>query len=313
MRQTEERYINPHTDFGFKRLFGSEFNKELLMSFLNAMFHGEQNVQDITYLNSEHLGERTDARRAIFDVYCTNDKGERFIVEMQNVYQEFFKDRTIYYSTFPIREQAQRGGEWDFHLNSVYTIGLLNFNFAEGLQNAHRWHHEVKLMEVDTHEVFYDKLTYIYVEIPKFDKSEDELVTMYDKWMFVLKNLSRLMDRPAALQERVFTRLFEQAEIAKFNPQELKSYEDSVNAYRDIVNAIKTAEKKKYAEGRAEGLEEGMTKGRAEGRAEGLEEGMTKGRSEALIQVAKDMLKMNMPIDKIVEITRLTEDEINRL
>ena len=316
-----ERYINPHTDFGFKRLFGSEFNKELLMSFLNAMFHGEQNVQDITYLNSEHLGERTDARRAIFDVYCTNDKGERFIVEMQNVYQEFFKDRTIYYSTFPIREQAQRGGDWDFHLNSVYTIGLLNFNFAEGLQNAHRWHHEVKLMEVDTHEVFYDKLTYIYVEIPKFDKSESELVTMYDKWMFVLKNLSRLMDRPAALQERVFTRLFEQAEIAKFNPQELKSYEDSVNAYRDIVNAIKTAEKKKFAEG----LEEGMTKGRAEGRAEGLEEGMTKGReagrAEGLAEgemkrareIAAKMKTIGMPVGDIAQMTGLLADEINKL
>ena len=297
MRQTEERYINPHTDFGFKRLFGSEFNKELLMSFLNAMFHGEQNVQDITYLNSEHLGERTDARRAIFDVYCTNDKGERFIVEMQNVYQEFFKDRTIYYSTFPIREQAQRGGEWDFHLNSVYTIGLLNFNFAEGLQNAHRWHHEVKLMEVDTHEVFYDKLTYIYVEIPKFDKSEDELVTMYDKWMFVLKNLSRLMGRPAALQERVFTRLFEQAEIAKFNPLELKSYEDSVNAYRDIVNAIKTAEKKKYAEG----LEEGMTKGRAEGELKRARE------------IAEKMKTAGMSVSDIMKMTNLSADEINKL
>ena len=158
-----DKYINPHTDFGFKRLFGSEFNKELLISFLNAMFHGEQNVQDVTYLNSEQLGDRIDARRAVFDVYCENDKGEKFIVEMQNVYQEFFKDRTIYYSTFPIREQAQRGGEWDFHLNPVYTIGLLNFNFADGLENAKRWHHEVKLMEVDTHEVFYDKLTYIYV------------------------------------------------------------------------------------------------------------------------------------------------------
>ena len=86
------------------------------------------------------------------------------------MYQEFFKDRTIYYSTFPIREQAQRGGDWDFHLNPVYTIGLLNFNFADGLENARRWHHEVKLTEVDTHEIFYDKLTYIYVEIPKFDK-----------------------------------------------------------------------------------------------------------------------------------------------
>ena len=100
------------------------------------MFHGEQNVQDVTYLNSEQLGDRADARRAIFDVYCENDKGEKFIVEMQNVYQEFFKDRTIYYSTFPIREQAQRGGDWDFHLNPVYTIGLLNFNFAEVRQEG---------------------------------------------------------------------------------------------------------------------------------------------------------------------------------
>ncbi len=301
----EERYINPHTDFGFKRLFGSEFNKELLVSFLNAIFHGEQNVRDVTYLNSEQLGDRLDARRAVFDVYCENDRGEKFIVEMQNVYQEFFKDRTVYYSTFPIREQAQRGGDWDFHLNAVYTIGLLNFNFAEGLANARRWHHEVKLMEVDTHEVFYDKLTYIYIEIPKFDKREDELVTMYDKWMYVLKNLSALMDRPAALQERVFTRLFEQAEISKFDAAELRYYEDSVNAYRDIVNAIKTAEKKKYAEGVAEG--------RAEGIAEGRAEGIAKGRAEGIADVAKSMLAKGLAVDMVSELTGLSADQIARL
>lgn len=282
-----EKYINPHTDFGFKRLFGSEFNKELLISFLNALFHGEQTVSDITYLNSEQLGDRLDARRAVFDVFCENEKGEKFIVEMQNIYQEFFKDRTIYYSTFPIREQAKRGGDWDFHLNPVYTIGLLNFNFAEGLQDAHRWHHEVKLMEVDTKEVFYDKLTYVYVEIPKFDKKEDELVSMYDKWMYVLRNLSSLMQRPAALQERVFTRLFEQAEIAKFNPQELRSYEDSVNAYRDIVNAINTAEKKKFAEGMAEGMAKGV------------------------IKVARAMLNKGMDIATVSELTGLTQEQLN--
>ena len=285
----QEKYLNPHTDFGFKRLFGTEFNKELLISLLNALFRGEQTVKDVTYLNSEHLGDRVDARRAVFDVFCESEKGEKFIVEMQNVYQEFFKDRTIYYSTFPIREQAQRGGDWDFHLNSVYTIGLLNFNFAEGLQNAKRWHHEVKLMETDTKEVFYDKLTYIYVEIPKFDKKETELVTMYDKWMYVLKNLSSLMSRPMALQERVFTRLFEQAEISKFNPQELRLYEDSVNAYRDIVNAIKTAEKKKFAEGKAE------------------------GRAEGKIEVAQRLLDMGMSIGDIVMATGLTSEEISAL
>ena len=281
-----EKYINPHTDFGFKRLFGSECNTELLISFLNTIFHGKQNIQKVTYINSE-------SRPGFFIVRCENDNGEKFIVEMQNVYQEFFKDRTIYYSTFPIREQAQRGGDWDFHLNPVYTIGLLNFNFADGLENAKRWHHEVKLMEVDTHEVFYDKLTYIYVEIPKFDKKESELESMYDKWMYVLKNLSNLMQRPAALQERVFTRLFEQAEISKFDKQELKLYEDSVNAYRDIVNAIRTAEKKKYAEGRAEGRAEGEKKAKE--------------------RIASNLLALGVPIETIMQASGLSEEEIKNI
>ena len=285
----EEIYVNPHTDFGFKRLFGSEINKDLLISFLNALFRGEQHVTDITYLNSEQLGDRADARRAVFDVFCQNEKGEKFIVEMQNVYQEFFKDRTIYYSTFPIREQARRGTEWDFELKSVYTIGLLNFNFADGLDDAKRWHHEVKLMDVETKEVFYDKLTYVYVEIPKFNKKESELETMYDKWMFVLKNLSRLMSRPAALQERIFTRFFEQAEIAKLDPNELMQYEESLSAFRDISNAIKTAEKRKLAEG--------------------IEIGEARG----IKRVALNLLRSGMPIEQVAENTGLTIEEIRKL
>lgn len=309
----QERYLNPHTDFGFKRLFGSEFNKDLLISFLNALFRGEQDVQDVTYLNAEHIGERADARRAIFDVYCTNQRGEKFIVEMQNVYQEFFKDRTIYYSTFPIREQAQRGGNWDFHLNSVYTIGLLNFNFAEGLDEARHWHHEVKLMEVDTKKIFYDKLTYVYVEIPKFNKKESELETMYDKWMYVLKNLSALMERPAALQERIFTRLFEQAEIAKFNPEELMLYEDSVNAYRDIVNAINTAKKDSFAEGKAKGKAEGIEIGKAEGIELGKAEGIELGKKLRDMQIARNLLKKGISINDIAETMGLSADDVATL
>ena len=283
-----ERYINPHTDFGFKRLFGSEFNKELLISFLNAIFAGKQEIKDVTYMNTEQLGERIESRRAIFDVYCDTESGEKFIVEMQNVYQEFFKDRTIYYSTFPIREQAKKG-EWDFHLNGVYTVGLLNFIFEDKGEDADRMQHEVKLMDVDTKKVFYDKLTYLYLEIPKFNKTETELVTMYDKWMFVLKNLSRLLERPAALQERVFTRLFEQAEIAKFNAQELKAYEESMNAYRDIVNAINTEGKIKFAEG------------------------MEKGMEKRNIEIAKSMLGNGESIDKIMLYTGLPKEDIERL
>ena len=164
-------------------------------------------------------------------------------------------------------------------------------------------------MEVETHEVFHDKLTYIYVEIPKFDKMESELVTMYDKWMYVLKNLSRLMQRPAALQERVFTRLFEQAEIAKFNNEELKLYEDSMNAYRDIVNAIRTAEKTKYAEGEADSMAKGLAEGLEKGRAEGLE----KGRTEGITKVAINMLGKGMPAELVAEMTGLPIDEVQRI
>ena len=136
MAATEERYISLLTDFGFKRIFGTAPNKDLLINFLNSLFDGKQVIKNIMHLNSEHLGDRSSARKAIFDVYCEAENGEKFIVEMQNAFQEFFKDRALYYSTFPIREQAQRGGDWDFHLYPVYTIGLPNFNFAKGLQNA---------------------------------------------------------------------------------------------------------------------------------------------------------------------------------
>lgn len=309
MKQIAERYINPQTDFGFKRLFGTEFNKELLISFLNALLTGEQVIKDVTYLNSEQLGERMNSRRAIFDVYCENERGDKFIVEMQNVYQEFFKDRTVYYSTFPIREQAKRGDDWDFHLNAVYTVGLLNFVFDEDKSSPDCYHHEVKLMDVERKTVFYDKLAFIYIEIPKFNKSEAELVTMFDKWMFVLKNLSRLMERPAALQERVFTRLFEQAEIAKFSPQELKLYEDNVKAYRDIMNAIATARKDSREEGRAEGRAEGL----AEGRAEGLAEGMEKGRQDAMVETVRNLRSYGMSDAQIAAALKIDAQAVGKI
>lgn len=160
-------------------------------------------------------------------------------------------------------------------------------------------------MEVDTKKVFYDKLTYIYVEIPKFDKTEDQLVTMYDKWMFVLKNLSVLMERPAALQERVFTRLFEQAEVSKFNAQDRMLYEDSVNAYRDIINAINTAKKDSFAEGRAEGHAEGRAEGIAEGRAEGIE--------FSKVEIARKMLQRGMAVEEVAELTNMTVQDIKKI
>lgn len=276
-----EKYINPHTDFGFKRLFGSEFNKELLISFLNAMFHGEQNVLDVTYLNSEQLGDRVDARRAIFDVYCENDKGEKFIVEMQNAYQTYFKDRSLYYATFPIREQAQKGEGWNYKLKHVYVVALLNYDMSDPAFSDDTINHDIGLLDKQTHRVFNDKLTFKYVEISKFNKRIEELKTNYDKWLFVLQNLSRLDCQPEYLKTAVFNRLFAEAEIAKFTRAELREYEDSLKAYRDIKNSLNSAEEK--------------------------------GERKKAIEIAKNLLEMGMPIDNIMKATGLSLEEIAKL
>ncbi len=300
VNEWKELYIDPRTDFGFKYLFGTPMNKELLIGFLNALFHGTYIIEDLTYLNGEQLGIRKEDRRAIFDVYCETESGEKFIVEMQNVFQQFFKDRSVYYSTFPIREQAKRG-DWDYRLESVYTVGILNFVFDEDKDSKDYFHHEVKLMDVNTKKVFYDKLTFIYLELPKFTKTEHELETLFEKWVFVLKNLSRLLERPAALQERVFSRLFEAASITRFTPKQLREYEDSVKAYRDIVNAVNTARKEGHEEGHEEGLKEG------------LEEGLKKGREKEKMEIVRKMKSDGLSDDMIAKYTGLPIGEIERI
>ena len=301
MRKIEERYISLLTDFGFKRIFGTKPNKDLLINFLNSLFEGFQVIKDVKYLNSEHVGDVYAERKAIFDVYCENENGEKFIVEMQNAYQRYFKDRSLFYSTFPIREQAPKGADWNFKLDHVYTVALLNFDLSEEAFDKDDINHDVGLLDKKTHKVFNDKLSFKYVEIAKFDKTENELVTLYDKWLYVLKNLSRLDKRPAALKEKIFSKLFGEAEIAKFTPTELKEYEDSLKAYRDVKNSIDTALEKGREEGRAEGREEGRAEGREEGRVEGV------------IQVAKKLLESGMDVDTIMKMTDLSKSEIEKL
>lgn len=293
MTEFKEKYINPFTDYGFKRLFGEEPNKDLLLDFLNELLKEEEGkITELSYLPNEKLPISVGDRRAIFDIYCTNEKGEKFIVEMQKAEQKFFKDRTIFYSTFPIQEQARNKDRfWDFELKSVYTIGILDFEFEESDPNKYR--HDVKLTEQENKKVFYDKLNYIYLEMPKFQKTEKELETRFDKWMFVLKNLPKLDKIPVELKEKIFLRLFETAEIAKLNPDEYQQYEASVNAYRDIFNIQNTS------------FEKGEIKGHIKGKIEGKKEGK--------IEIAKEMIKDKEPVAKIMKYTGLSENEINTL
>lgn len=277
MTEFTERYINPFTDFGFKRLFGEEPNKDLLLDFLNELLKEELGViKNLTYLKNEHLGTTEIDRKAIFDLYCENEKGEKFIVELQKTKQNFFKDRTVYYSTFPIKEQAKRA-DWNYELKSVYTIAILDFVFDEDKNQPDKFRYDVKLKDNETNKVFYDKLTFIYLEMPKFKKTAEELETRFEKWLYVLKNLNRLDRVPDVLREKIFDKLFEIAEIAKFNQEQILSYEDSLKYYRDLKNSLDTA--------------------KAEGKAE----------------VAINMIKKGYPLNEISQITDLPIEEIEKL
>jgi len=282
----KERYINPFTDFGFKKLFGTELNKDLLIDFLNEVILPKQKkIADLKYSNNEHIGQTALDRKAIFDLYCISSFGERFIVEMQKAKQNYFKDRSVFYASFPIQEQAQ-SGDWNYKLSPIYTVGILDFTFSDEETNAvaktdvQEVRHEVKLKNQNGN-VFYDKLTFIYLEMPHFAKTEEELETTYDKWLYVLKHLPNLTERPKKLQERVFQKLFEAAEIAKFTSEEKEQYEQSLKSYRDLKNVIDTA----------------------------FIEGETKGK----IEIAKRLKSMGFTFEQIQEATDLTKEEIEKL
>jgi predicted transposase/invertase (TIGR01784 family) len=253
----KEKYINPFTDFGFKKLFGEEPNKDLLIDFLNQILPQHHQITELTYTSTEKLGISEIDRKAIFDLYCTSKSGEKFIVEMQKAKQNYFKDRSVFYSTFPIQEQAPKG-VWDFKLAAVYLVGILDFVFDEDKKEQEVLH-EIKLKNQHG-EVFYDKLTLIYLEMPNFNKTEEEIETNFDKWLYVLKNLPYLEAKPKKLQEKVFQKLFKTAEIAKFNREEVLQYEQSLKVYRDLKNVIDTAFDDGKAEGKLEAKYEQITK-----------------------------------------------------
>jgi predicted transposase/invertase (TIGR01784 family) len=275
------KYINPFTDFGFKKIFGEEASKPQLIDFLNSLLPQENQIADLNFKNTEQLGQTDLDRKAVYDIYCENTKGEKFIVELQKAKQNFFKDRTIYYSTFPIREQAERGN-WDFSLKAVYCIGILDFTFDDYEKEPERSEvvHTIKLKNQNG-KVFFDKLTYIYLEMPNFKLADNQLNTRLDKWLYFIKNLEEIENIPAIFKEEVFTKAFEKAELSKLGETELVNYEMNLKVYRDYKNTIDTA----FDEGKIEGK----------------------------IEVAKNFKQLGIDFSTISKATGLSVEEIENL
>ena len=276
-------------DWSFKRVFGTEVNKDILIEFLKVVFP-QFAITDITYIPTEQLGIMEDDRKAIFDVLCKTEDDKTFLVEMQRGAQKHFFERALYYTSFPIMKQGKKAiakeeegaGPWDFSLDGVFFLGILDFEYEQDEMTEHRY----QLLETKTFKQMTDKLEFVFVEVAKFNKSEDELETDLDKWLYLLKNMSTLLERPAALRDRVFGRLFDVAEYARLDDEERKNYVEAMNTARDTYNQIAYAHETGHKEGREE------------------------GREEKAYEIARKMIAKGLDVDTIAELTGLTKDEI---
>ena len=311
-REFEARYLNLLTDFGFHKIFGSESNKDLLIDFLNQIIKDEGLITNIQYLLPEQLGNFETDRRAIFDIFCTTENEEYFIVEMQKAKQAFFRDRSIYYASLPIQRQAPRG-IWDFRLKAVYFVAILDFVlFDEFEEDKEQVIEHVRLMREKTKTVFSNKLKFAFVELPKFRKTEEKLETNFDIWLYLLKNLPKLKKRPASAQGEIFEKVFKLADIEQLKEEEMETYKKSVADYYDVQLCMDCAREEGREEVRKSianynDVQLCMDNARKEGQKKGREE----GREEERIDIIQKCLQKNIAVEDIAFFTGYSQEQIS--
>ena len=316
------RFINPFSDWGFKKIFGQEINKDLLIKFLNDLLDGEHHIEDLTFKDKEQLPELKGMRGIIYDVYCTTDKGDHIIVEMQNRYQPYFTDRSIFYTSRNIVNQGVKGrvGDsnepWNYQLAPVYTVCLMNYDVAEFTPTKFRT--DVALMDMSDKTMFSDRIRLIYLMLPLFDKKqEDECVNDFERWIYILKNMSTFERMPFQARNAVFKKLSEITDIAALSPKERDVYDESLKIMRDYNATMEGAMIQGLREGMEKGMEKGMAKGMEQGLAKGMEQGMAKGMEQGRdiekLNTARLMLEDGESIMKIMRYTGLSESDIKNL
>ena len=287
-------FINLFTDFGFKKVFGQEENKKLLIGFLNALFEGEFVIRDVTYRDKEQTAETKEGRCVIYDIFCTLDDGKHIILEMQNESHVNFDARALYYASKSIVAQGKKGHEWQYTYAPVFGVYFMNFHH-KALGMAYRVDFgitrlrsifvdenlEVAQAEQPESSPFADKMRLICLQMPAFTKTEGACVTDLDKWMYLMNNMENLEHISWEGQDEMWAELAKVSNVAALSEEERFIYEEKLRNYWDR-NVIEAA---KYLAA----FEDGEKKGREEGR----EDGEKKGREEGQIQLLSQLMKNN--------------------
>ena len=263
----------------FVRLLPWEGNVDLLIDFLNTVLKPDQRIVSLKYLNPEQPGVLKGERKAVFDTYCEDEAGNKFIIELQRIREEFFKDRSLFYSTIPIRGQA-KSGEWNFKLKQTLIICIMDFVFDD--YDSNEMMHEVTLIDKSSGKIFNKNLIFWYLEMPKFKKKITDIENRRDEWFFVLNNLSALLEIPLSLKsDPIFKKLFMEAEISNYSEEQAEAYYASMKEHWDRFAIEETARKQ--------------------------------GKLENSLAIALQMKRANEPLDKIVLYTGLEISRIKEL
>jgi predicted transposase/invertase (TIGR01784 family) len=309
----KEVFMNLKTDFGFKKIFG---NKMLLIAFLKTILR--KDITEIEYLPAEQLGYVKENRKAVYDVYCTTSSGKRFIVEMQASSQPNFAERMLFYMSYPIISQAPKGkltktdseGKevkvvWDYSIEGVYMIGILNFTLFPEKAAKNTVVEYIKLVRQKTNIVFTDKLEFVTIELPKFRKKLTELLTIQDKWLYSLKNMEKLPECPKEFDEKILKELYENAKINNLTGEEMEAYSKSIMDYDDVILAMNYAEEKGEKKGEKKGIKIGEKKGE--------KRGIEKGKNEERINFVQRCYKNGISIEQIINLTGLAKEQISAI
>ena len=298
--QYEFKYADLLDDDVFKLVFGLESSKVVMIEFLNQVID-DRTIVDLEFMDKEMKSMDREKKDSVYDMFCKTDDGSRIVVEVQRRKQSSYVERTIYYSTFQVRNQVD-AGRADYAFCPVYVINILDFNIDENKGNP-----EVKtvyrLYEEKTHALLTDKLTFIFLELNKFRKGLEELDgDILEGMYFCLKNMARLDGCPEVLTHEVFKKMFDISELLNMDENTRSKVLIKMTTERDLRNQMAYAKKEAIEEGLAEGRAQGLAEGRAEGRAE--------GQKEKSIEIARKLLAAGYPKDEVLGLTGVGVDEL---
>ncbi|MBF0226537.1 MAG: Rpn family recombination-promoting nuclease/putative transposase [Desulfobacterales bacterium] len=297
------KFVDPKSNIAFKKIFGNENKKEILISFLNAvlMLESEKAIKDVTILDPYQAPKIKDLKETILDVRAKDGRGVTFIVEMQVEKEDYFPKRALYYTSKAYVSQIEKAVDYP-QLNQIFFIGILNFKIFETKDyiSSHL------ILDSKTYKQEIKDFEFNFIELTKFKKKLDELETVIDKWIYFFKHTEDLKVVPVELSSvKEIAEAFEIAEQHNWTQEELDIYEYWQMQEAIHINILESGIKKAKIEGKEEGLKEGKEKGR--------EEGLKEGEIKAKKETAKKFLSLGVDVATVIKATGLDEKTINDL